>query len=202
MRVFNGRKIAISRIVNDHIQRAKYIDRRHYRVCCCCFVGHIHCEELDLISISFRQISQRLNVPSCRQHFVARSEARFNNCMTQTTRAASDYPYLRHSSSPIKPPPPQIFWRSLSNSGLDARFCRSCTPERGRTSSSEIPRSDVYLRDQSVRVWDQLARSNAERRRMAISKDTTAEQGGKKVVHKIERWIRLSANDRPEPTRS
>jgi NAD(P)-dependent dehydrogenase (short-subunit alcohol dehydrogenase family) len=38
----------------------KYIDRRHYRVCCCCFVGHIHCEELDLISKSFRQISQRL----------------------------------------------------------------------------------------------------------------------------------------------
>jgi hypothetical protein len=79
-----------TRIVNDHIQRAKYIDRRHYRVCCCCFVGHIHCEELDLISISFRQISQRLNVPSCRQHFIARSEARFNNCMTQTTRAAGD----------------------------------------------------------------------------------------------------------------
>src|SRR2546429_2869099 len=65
-------------------------DRRHYRVCCCCFVGHIHCEELDLISISFRQISQRLNVPSRRQHFIARSEARFNDCTTQTTRAAGD----------------------------------------------------------------------------------------------------------------
>src|SRR5271169_4966626 len=65
-------------------------DRRHHRVCCCCFVGHIHCEELDLISISLRQISQRLNVPSCRQHFIARSEARFNNCTTQTTRAAGD----------------------------------------------------------------------------------------------------------------
>ena len=54
----------------------------------------------------------------------------------------------------------------------------------------------------AVTVWDLLARRNAERQRMAISKDTTAEQGGKKVVHKIERWIRLSANDRPEPTRS
>src|SRR3984893_1188571 len=103
-RVFDGRKIAISRIVNDHIQRAKYIDRRHYRVFCCCFVGHIHCEELDLISISFRQIGQRLNVPSCRQHSIASSEARFNNCVTPTTRAAGDYPYLRHSSSSIKPP--------------------------------------------------------------------------------------------------
>ena len=96
---------------------------------------------------------------------------------------------------------PQIFWRSLSNLGLDERFWRSCTAERCRTRSSEIPRSDVYLHDQSVRVWDQLARSNAERRRMAISKDTTAEQGGKKVVHKLERWIRLSANDRPKPAR-
>src|ERR1700730_1179746 len=91
-------------MVNDHIQRAKYIARRHYRVCCCCFVGHIHCEELDLISISFRQIGQRLNVPSCRQHSIASSEARFNNCVTPTTRAAGDYPYLRHSSSSIKPP--------------------------------------------------------------------------------------------------
>src|ERR1700723_4354163 len=62
---------------------------------------------------------------------------------------------------------------------------RSCTAERARTSSSEIPRSDVYLHDQSVRVWDQLARSNGGRRRMAISKDTTADQGGKKVVHKL-----------------
>src|SRR6266853_4223519 len=52
--------------------------------------GHIHCEELDLISISFREISQRLNVPSRHQHFIARSEARFNNCATQTTRAAGD----------------------------------------------------------------------------------------------------------------
>jgi len=55
--------------------------------------------------------------------------------------------------------------------------------------------------DQSVRVWDQLARSDAERRRMAISKDTAAEQGGKKVVRKLQRWIRLSANDRPKPAR-
>jgi|HubBroStandDraft_2_1064218.scaffolds.fasta_scaffold58876_3 hypothetical protein len=47
-----------------------------------------------------------------------------------------------------------------------------------------------------------LARSDAERRRMAISKDTAAEQGGKKLVHKLERWIRLPTNDRPEPTRS
>ena len=39
-----------------------------------------------------------------------------------------------------------------------------------------LPTSDVYLHDQSVRVWDQLARSDAERRRMAISKDTTVEQ--------------------------
>src|SRR4029077_20162966 len=96
--------MAIPPIVNDHTQRAKYIDRRHYRVCCCCFVGHIHCEELDLLSMSFREISQRLNVPSCRQHLIARGEARFNNCPPQTTRAAGHQPYLRHSSSSIKPP--------------------------------------------------------------------------------------------------
>jgi hypothetical protein len=52
--------------------------------------------------MSFRQISQRLNVPSRRQHFIARSEARFNNCTTQTTRAAGDQPYLRHLSSCIE----------------------------------------------------------------------------------------------------
>ena len=34
---------------------------------------------------------------------------------------------------------------------------------------------------------------------MAISKDTAAEQEGKKVVHKFQRWIRLSANDRSVP---
>ncbi len=53
-------------------------------------VALVKAEELDLISILFRQISQRLNVPSCRQHFIARSKARFNNCATQTTRAAGD----------------------------------------------------------------------------------------------------------------
>jgi len=35
----------------------------------------------------------------------------------------------------------------------------------------------------------------------SLSKDTAAEQGGKKVVHKLQRWIRLSANDRPKPAR-
>src|ERR1700735_4996443 len=39
------------------------------------------------------------NVPSCRQHLIARSKARFNNCATQTARTTSDQPYLRHSSS-------------------------------------------------------------------------------------------------------
>src|SRR5580658_10088658 len=66
------------------------IDRRLYRVSCCCFVGNIQREELDLITISLRQFSQRLNAPSCRQHLIARSKARFNNCATQTTRAAGD----------------------------------------------------------------------------------------------------------------
>src|ERR1700726_3381404 len=97
-----------------------------------------------------------------------------------------ELPVTNHTCA-IHPPlsSPQILWRSLSNSGLDARFWRGCTAERGRTSSSEIPRSDVYLHDQSVRVWDQLARSDAERRRMAISKNTTVEQGREKVVHKL-----------------
>jgi hypothetical protein len=52
-----------------------------------------------------------------------------------------------------------------------------------------------------VTVWDQLARIDAERRRMAISKDTATEQDGKEVVHKLQRLIRLSANDRPKPAR-
>jgi hypothetical protein len=81
-------------------------------------------------------------------------------------------------------------------------FGEAALPKEAEQVLRKFLESDVYLHDQSVRVWDQLARSNAERRRMAISKDTTAEQGGKKVVHKLERWIRLSANDRPEPTRS
>ena len=79
-RVFDGRKIAISCIVDDHIQRAKSIDRRPYRVSRRCFVGNIQREELDLIPISLLQISQRLNASSCRQHLIARSKARFNNC--------------------------------------------------------------------------------------------------------------------------
>src|ERR1700691_6302985 len=54
------------------------------------FSGTVHSENFVLISISLRQISQRLNVRSRRQHFIARSEARFNNCTTQTTRAAGD----------------------------------------------------------------------------------------------------------------
>src|ERR1700683_1477356 len=80
-----------------------------------------------------------------------------------------ELPVTNHTCA-IHPPlsSPQVLWRSLSNSGLDARFWRGCTAERGRTSSSEIPRSDVYLHDQSVRVLDQLARSHAERRHRDI----------------------------------
>src|SRR3984957_10496128 len=42
--------------------------------------------------------------------------------------------------------------------------------------------------------------ADADRLR-SLSKNTTAEQGGKKVVRKLQRWIRLSANDRPTPAR-
>jgi len=42
--------------------------------------------------------------------------------------------------------------------------------------------------------------ANGDRLRF-LSKDTGAEQGVKKVVHKFQRWIRLSANDRPKPAR-
>jgi len=43
--------------------------------------------------------------------------------------------------------------------------------------------------------------ADADRLR-SLSKNTTAEQGGKKVVRKLHRWIRLPTNDRPEPVRS
>src|SRR5207302_141528 len=65
-----------------------------------------------------------LNAPSCRQHLIARSKACFNNCATQTTRTAGDKPYLRHSSSCISKPTTRTFYRSFSNSGLDARTHR------------------------------------------------------------------------------
>src|SRR5271154_2267090 len=45
-----------------------------------------------------------------------------------------------------------------------------------------------------------LQDSEADRLR-SLSKDTAAEQGGKKVFHNLQRWIRLSANDRPKPAR-
>jgi hypothetical protein len=48
-------------------------------------------------------------------------------------------------------------------------------------------------------VWIESAIADADRLR-SLSKDTPAKQGGKKVVHKLQRWIRLSANDRPEPS--
>ena len=45
----------------------------------------------------------------------------------------------------------------------------SFAAKQSRRSPSEILQSDVYLHDQSVRIWDQLARSDAEKRRTAIS---------------------------------
>src|SRR5271155_3368338 len=75
-------------------------------------------------------------------------------------------------------------------------------PPVSKPTTSDILKKLLKLRiGCAMGIRKHLQNSDADRLR-SLSKDTAAEQGGKKVVHKLERWIRLPANDRPEPARS
>jgi len=54
LRVFDGREIAVSCVVDNNLQRAKGADRRLYCARCRGLVGHVQREELDLVTVALR----------------------------------------------------------------------------------------------------------------------------------------------------
>src|SRR5271168_4426885 len=78
----------------------------------------------------------RIDVPSCRQHFITLRKARFDNRATQTPRTARHKPKLRHPSSYYSQSVPQdirialAFWDSyllanvVERSSLDTAYLR------------------------------------------------------------------------------
>src|SRR6266851_2306646 len=55
-RVFDGREIAVSCVVDNNLQRAKGTDRRLHCARCRGLVGHVQREELDLVTVALRQV--------------------------------------------------------------------------------------------------------------------------------------------------
>lgn len=53
-RIFDGREIAISCIVDNNVQRAKRIDCRLHRTGSRRLVGHVQLEELHLVTVALR----------------------------------------------------------------------------------------------------------------------------------------------------
>src|SRR6266478_1429871 len=53
-RVFDGREIAVSCVVDNNLQRAKGADRRLHCARCRGLVGHVQREELDLVTAALR----------------------------------------------------------------------------------------------------------------------------------------------------